>query len=78
MNFTIQDFGTPIALSAANASGVGDVLDAIYEHFPENNENNDEDEVIKVAIIGKPNTGKSSLVNKILGSLSGKPVISIT
>ena len=59
--------GTPIALSAANAIGVGDVLDAIYEKFPEQKDNEDESEVIKVAIIGKPNVGKSSLVNKILG-----------
>lgn len=59
--------GTPIALSAANASGVGDVLDAVYENFPESDEEEDDSEVIKVAIIGKPNTGKSSLVNRILG-----------
>lgn len=59
--------GNPIPLSASNAIGVGDVLDAIYEKFPEENENEDESDVIKVAIIGKPNVGKSSLVNKILG-----------
>lgn len=59
--------GNPIPLSASNAIGVGDVLDAIYEKFPEENENPDEADVIKVAIIGKPNVGKSSLVNKILG-----------
>lgn len=59
--------GTPLALSASNAKGVGDVLDAIYEKFPESDEKDNNDEVIKVAIIGKPNTGKSSLVNKILG-----------
>lgn len=59
--------GTPIALSAANAIGVGDVLDAIYENLPEEKEEENENDVIKVAIIGKPNVGKSSLVNKILG-----------
>ena len=59
--------GDPIALSAANAKGVGDVLDAVYERFPENNDDDIDSEVIKVAIIGKPNSGKSSLVNKILG-----------
>ena len=59
--------GEPYAVSAANALGIGDVLDAIYEHFPEEDENNIDDEIIKVAIIGKPNVGKSSLVNKILG-----------
>ena len=59
--------GTPLPLSAANAIGVGDVLDAIYEKFPDENEQDSDSEVIKVAIIGKPNAGKSSLVNKILG-----------
>lgn len=59
--------GEPYPVSATNALGIGDVLDAIYEHFPKEDENNNEDEIIKVAIIGKPNVGKSSLVNKILG-----------
>ena len=59
--------GEPYAVSAANALGIGDVLDAIYEYFPEKDENDNDDEKIKVAIIGKPNVGKSSLVNKILG-----------
>lgn len=59
--------GEPYRVSAVNAIGIGDVLDAIYEHLPEKTENEDESDVIKVAIIGKPNVGKSSLVNKILG-----------
>lgn len=59
--------GEPFPLSATNAIGVGDILDAIYEHFPKRQENEEDDETIKVAIIGKPNVGKSSLVNKILG-----------
>ncbi len=59
--------GEPYLVSSANAIGIGDVLDAIYEHFPEENELEEENEVIKVAVIGKPNAGKSSLVNKILG-----------
>ena len=59
--------GEPYAVSAANALGIGDVLDAVYEYFPSEDENNDDDEIIKVAIIGKTNLGKSSLVNKILG-----------
>lgn len=59
--------GEPFAISATNALGIGDVLDAIYEHFPEKDENEEEKEIIKVAVIGKPNVGKSSLINKILG-----------
>jgi len=59
--------GDPFPLSATNALGIGDVLDAIYEHFPEKDEEENDDEIIKVAVIGKPNVGKSSLVNKILG-----------
>lgn len=59
--------GGPYRVSAANAIGIGDVLDAIYDNLPPVNEGEDDDEVIKVAIIGKPNVGKSSLVNKILG-----------
>ena len=59
--------GDPYPISAANALGIGDVLDAIYEHFPEKTDNEDDDDIIKVAVIGKPNVGKSSLINKILG-----------
>ena len=59
--------GDPYPISATNALGIGDVLDAIYEKFPEKLENEDEDDQIKVAVIGKPNVGKSSLINKILG-----------
>lgn len=58
--------GDPYPVSSVNAIGIGDVLDAIYENLPEKQEGED-DETIKVAIIGKPNVGKSSLVNKILG-----------
>lgn len=59
--------GEPLAISATNAKGIGDMLDAIYEHFPPKEENEDDSEIIKVAVIGKPNVGKSSLINKILG-----------
>lgn len=60
--------GDPFAVSSVNASGIGDVLDEIYKHFPEQEENEEDSEIIKVALIGKPNVGKSSLVNKILGT----------
>ena len=59
--------GTPYPVSSTNAIGIGDVLDAIYEHFPVQDEEDNDKEIINVAIIGKPNVGKSSLVNKILG-----------
>ena len=59
--------GEPMPVSSTNALGIGDVLDRIYEHFPKEDEHEDDSEVINVAIIGKPNVGKSSLVNKILG-----------
>ena len=59
--------GNPYPVSSTNALGIGDVLDAIYEHFPEKKENESDSEIINVAIIGKPNVGKSSLVNRILG-----------
>ncbi len=59
--------GEPLPLSATNAIGIGDILDAIFEKLPEEDKDNVDEETIKVAIIGKPNVGKSSLVNKILG-----------
>ena len=59
--------GEPYPISAANALGIGDVLDAIFEKLPEKKAGEDEDDRIRVAVIGKPNVGKSSLINKILG-----------
>ena len=59
--------GDPVAVSAAYGHGTGDLLDEVLKYLPENDEEEDDDEVIKVAIIGKPNVGKSSLVNKISG-----------
>ena len=59
--------GNPIPISAGSRLGIGDLLDEIYNKFDNVEENTDDDDRIKVAIIGKPNAGKSSLVNKILG-----------
>lgn len=57
----------PIALSSAHGSGTGDLLDAICDALPAPAASDEEDDSIKVAVIGKPNAGKSSLVNRILG-----------
>ena len=59
--------GDPMPLSAVHGHGTGDLLDACFEHFPPEEEEPEEDDVTKVAVIGKPNVGKSSLVNRILG-----------
>lgn len=59
--------GDPLPVSSINQLGTGEVLDVIYEKFPELNELDDDDEFIHVAVIGKPNAGKSSLINRILG-----------
>ena len=59
--------GDPIAVSSVHGHGTGDLLDAVIADIPENNILNDDDDVINVAVIGKPNAGKSSLVNKICG-----------
>ena len=59
--------GDPIEVSAIHGHGTGDLLDACVENFPEYEEEEIEEDRIKVAIIGKPNVGKSSLLNQILG-----------
>ena len=53
--------------SAVHGHGTGDLLDWVLENIPQEDENEDEDDIIKVAIVGKPNVGKSSLLNRILG-----------
>lgn len=59
--------GEPYPISATNAIGIGDVLDKIHESFPPKIDKEEDDTKIKVAVIGKPNVGKSSLINYILG-----------
>ena len=59
--------GEPIPISASSKLGIGDMLDEIIGHFPEKKEEDEEDERPRIAIVGKPNVGKSSIVNKLLG-----------
>jgi len=58
--------GEPYAISANHGTGTGDLLDALVASFPENTEE-EEDESVKIAIVGKPNSGKSSLLNRLVG-----------
>mgnify|MGYP002510160097 FL=1 len=59
--------GDPFAVSAAHGHGTGDMLDEVCKYFPEVSDDEEDDEIINVAVIGKPNVGKSSLINKISG-----------
>lgn len=59
--------GEPIAVSSVHGHGTGDLLDAVLEHLPEDETEEEDDSTIKVAVIGKPNVGKSSLINAISG-----------
>ena len=61
------DMGDPYPISTVQGLGIGDVLDAIYEKFKDIPDTEEDESIIKVSLIGKPNVGKSSLVNKILG-----------
>ena len=59
--------GDPVPISAVNKMGLGDLLEEVAAYFPEPSESEEEDEAIRVAIIGKPNVGKSSIVNRLIG-----------
>lgn len=59
--------GDPIPVSASSRLGIGDMLDEVTKHFPEHSGEDEEDERPRIAIVGKPNVGKSSIINKLLG-----------
>ncbi|MDO4188594.1 MAG: ribosome biogenesis GTPase Der [Lachnospiraceae bacterium] len=59
--------GEPFGISAANMQGLGDMLDVVVSYFDKSQKTDEEDERPRVAIIGKPNVGKSSIINKLLG-----------
>lgn len=59
--------GDPFPISSQHGHGTGDLLDEVFKYFPEENYQDYDDEFIKVAVIGKPNAGKSSLINRIAG-----------
>lgn len=59
--------GDPVPVSASSRLGIGDMLDAVTEHFPASSGEEEEDDRPRIAIVGKPNVGKSSIVNKLLG-----------
>lgn len=59
--------GDPFPVSAVHGHGTGDLLDEVFKHLPDEDESMDDSEYVKVAVIGKPNVGKSSLINRIAG-----------
>ncbi|MDD6434887.1 MAG: ribosome biogenesis GTPase Der [Clostridiales bacterium] len=59
--------GDPYAVSATSRLGLGDMLDAVVQYFPERESEEEDDDRVKIAIVGKPNVGKSSIINRLLG-----------
>ena len=59
--------GDPVAVSSVHGHGTGDLLDRVFEHIDDSEFNDEEEDIINVAVIGKPNAGKSSLINNISG-----------
>lgn len=66
-DFYALDLGEPIPISAEQSLGLGDLLDEVVKNFKERTDPDEESDSVKIAVVGKPNSGKSSLVNRILG-----------
>lgn len=66
-DFFSLGLGEPIGISATHKRGIGDLLDRVVKYLPDKGIDEEEDQAIKIAVVGRPNVGKSSLVNRILG-----------